>query len=138
MFLIDFGGSRTAGGKKNGKFSGTLAEGVGSIQFKDFQYLLLVERVGMHCATSDQIIPNKILEFEVDDVSELQILLHPHILALLEGYHPGELGAAVCDALLERQQLRGSEVLPWELSYVNLLKLFSRQRLADRQSCYKF
>eukprot|EP00434_Breviolum_minutum_P026002 symbB.v1.2.022984.t1/scaffold2075.1/size90314/5 len=28
----------------------------------------------------------------------------------LSGYHPGELGAAVCDALLERQQLRGSEV----------------------------
>eukprot|EP00438_Fugacium_kawagutii_P024090 Skav201324 [mRNA] locus=scaffold1579:33159:42172:- [translate_table: standard] len=27
-----------------------------------------------------------------------------------EGYHPAELGAAVCDALLERQQLPGREV----------------------------
>lgn len=27
------------------------------------------------------------------------------------GYHPGELGAAVCDALLERQQLAGREAL---------------------------
>ncbi|CAK9058394.1 unnamed protein product [Durusdinium trenchii] len=28
----------------------------------------------------------------------------------LSGYHPGELGAAVCDALLERQKLPGAEV----------------------------
>ena len=28
----------------------------------------------------------------------------------LSGYHPAELGAAVCDALLERQKLKGSEV----------------------------
>lgn len=86
----------------------------------------------MHCVTSDQIIPNRIVKFEVYHVSEFQILLHPRILALLEGYHPGELGAAVCDALLERQQLRGSEVLPWELSYVNLVKSSWRQRLADK------
>ena len=38
-FSIDFGGSRTAGGKKNGKLSGTLVQVVGSIQFQDFQCL---------------------------------------------------------------------------------------------------
>eukprot|EP00435_Cladocopium_sp_Y103_P000733 s884_g1.t1 len=28
----------------------------------------------------------------------------------LSGYHPGELGAAVCDALIERQKINGAEV----------------------------
>lgn len=57
-FLIDFGGSRTAGGKKNGKLSGTLVQGVGSIQFQDFQCLLLVD--GQVCIVQHLIKSSRI------------------------------------------------------------------------------
>ena len=45
------------------------------------------------------------------------------------GYHPGELGAAVCDALIERQKINGAEATDtledWRQPLVNWFRSFS-------------
>ena len=55
------------------------------------------------------------------------------------GYHPGELGAAVCDALVERQKINGSEA--WQMKSIEATaralqtKVEANKRFQKRKSC---